>query len=164
MLVHERKGQDGSFTRAAFWRSKSASAPTVSSTSRVRRTCCGARPRSRNARARERDWPRSMLPVRDGSSPKARPLVLTGNHSTSAQPVKAPARPPSLDDWIVLGKNESFGPVAAREPNTPPCPQPQANPIDLTAPMPSPSPPIATAATITNPKLAATSCPRARPW
>ena len=62
----QERRQDPTFTRAADWRSKSACGPTVSSTSRGPRTCCGACPRAQRASARVRGSLRGMRVVRDG--------------------------------------------------------------------------------------------------
>ena len=62
----QRQRQDPNFTRAADWRSKSACGPTVFSTSRGPRMCCGACPRARKTSARARGSRRGMRVVRDG--------------------------------------------------------------------------------------------------
>ena len=101
--VQERKDQDSStFTRAAGWRLKSASAPTVSSTSRGQRTYCGARPPQQNARAREREWRRGMPRARDGSKSSSLGLLLGLPSEGLLRPHRKPQLWNSLFHLLVL--------------------------------------------------------------
>jgi hypothetical protein len=70
--VQEREQDNKTFTRAAGWRSKSASGPTVSFTSLEPKTYFGARFPSQKPNAPTRGWPRRTTRVCAGSKSSSR--------------------------------------------------------------------------------------------